>query len=348
MFGYALRTHAFKRAVFSSSIRLSRASHQTYFSTSNDSGNPLGLPDEAYNEKFFNDAPKWEKEMDEHDREIDGPMKDLQQKLSNGEGLDIDESDRIQDDEDYDFFSQDSWRGNQALHEQKSKKKKLADRFPAKVEKVDIDTSVSDASMGEDGGLETAYVMGKRLFERQDKPYVVEVEEDVSDLHPYKGTRHSLYQRDKKRVNQQLSYMRKYYKKEYDEAQRKREARLKREYDIVMQLKTERLAAKRVRAHFNKLEHEKRMAKMRELMTERRALKKERREAWKRLVTKERLYQIDFLREERASRWILNPETDITEALFHDDNIITPQGSLPRGGSGSQSNFLPGRFRWTN
>lgn len=193
--------------------------------------------------------------------------------------------------------------------------------------------------MGEVGGLETSYIKGMRLYERQEKPTLVEVEADLLELDPHAGTKLGVYQRDKKRLKQQMSYMRVYYMEEYKEAVRRKEARMKREYEIVRQLKTERLIQKRIRAYYNIQAAAKRAAEMAKKMAKKKAQRTRRWRRFNDMQAKERLYQIAFLREEREQHWIQNVD-DLTESLFYDEHVFVPQGSLPLGGSGVQSNFV--------
>lgn len=223
----------------------------------------------------------------------------------------------------------------------RTRKKAWNPRFKSHARKslrVFYDTEVPKTSALDKGGFETPALMGKRDMQRMEKPMAWEIEEDLSKLDPYHGTGKSLYQRDKQRLRLQMRHVRAAYLQEYRAAQQAKKAQIAREYEITTQLKTENLIKKRIRAHFNKIEHEKRHEHQRKLTQMRSAAKAKRRVLFEQQLQHERTYQIEFLLQEASERW-LSPDT-ITEDLFNDNNAMTMTGIYPRGGSGLQSNFL--------
>ena len=170
-------------------------------------------------------------------------------------------------------------------------RKRMNKRFASrgqKMIKVQYDTDLPESTAREQGKFESAALMGKRQFQRQEKPMAWEVSEDVSELDPYRGTDKSLYQRDVERLQKQMRTVRKHYKDEYNAAIAKRKKQLAQELAVTTELKTERLVQKRIKAHYNKLAHEKRHEIQRQLTAARKVGLTKRRIAFEEFQEKQR------------------------------------------------------------
>jgi len=157
--------------------------------------------------------------------------------------------------------------------------------------------------------------------------------------------RETEYQRAKRKYAQEAKVMTDRYRKELQERkqQQQRQRLLERQASLVARAERHRLKLQRRRAHSEVLSE---IAKAdREVLEKAMAVRQRAAKKSSAKVQDMRRYQLHNLRTERPS-WILNPDADVTEALF-DRQVIPHPGFWPHSASFAVADTVPSRSKFS-